>query len=196
MPPEAEGAPNPELTQFLKDLSHGQAQGESQLMPKVVEELKAIARGYLAGQRAGHTLQPSALVNEAYLKIIGRGHDDWKDRAHFFALAARAMRQILVDHARRKRETARGGDSGPISIAGPVAGPGSAEFDLLDLDAALEELSALDARQGSIVELKYFGELEVTEVAEVLQVSKTTVEREWRVARAWLGDRLSGREKT
>lgn len=190
MPPQAEGAPNPELTQFLKDLSHGQAMGESQLMPKVVEELKAIARGYLAGQRAGHTLQPSALVNEAYLKIIGRGHDDWKDRAHFFALAARAMRQILVDHARRKTAAKRGGGVARVTLQEGDARLERGDVDVLELDDALRRLAELDERKARVVELRLFAGLTIAEAAEVLGVSHMTISSDWRMASAWLASDL------
>lgn len=204
MPDETPLGPDPTLGQLLRDLARGAGlpggaarAGEpgGALVPELVRELKAIARGHLARQRPGHTLQPSALVNEAYLKLARGG--DWSDRGHFFALAARAMRQILVDHARKRRERGSGGcpSGASITLHEPAAATRGGGVDALDLHAALEELAARDERQARIVELKYFAELEVGEVAETLGVSKATVEREWRTARAWLGHRLRPSER-
>ena len=181
-----------EVTQIVRGLALGQEDRGPELHAYLLEELKAIARGHLREQRAGHTLQASALVNEAYLKLFERGGLEVNHRAHFFALAARAMRQVLVDHARRRKSVKRGGDRQPVRIDTRCDAPQKSEIDLdvLDLHQALEELNALDERQGRLVELRYFGGLEVEEVARVLDVSKTTVEREWRAARAWLGKRL------
>lgn len=179
----------PELTRFLADLG-GEGVDESVLV-SLMAELGVIARATLRSQREGHTLQPTALVNEAYLKLSARAGLPWTDRKHFFATAARAMRQVLVDHERTRRREKRGGGRQGVTLhadMGITAGP---EVDLLDLDAAIAELEALDERRARVVVLRYFGGLDVDEVADVMGVSKTTVERDWRAARAWLWQRLS-----
>jgi RNA polymerase sigma factor (TIGR02999 family) len=187
--PSEPGTPK-DLTRFLDDLAHGDADAAATLMPHVYGELKAIAEGYMIRQRADHTLQPTALVNEAYVKLFDRSVIDWKDRGHFYALAARAMRQLLVDHARARRRKKRGGGRREVTLDEAVAKAAGIEVDLLALDEALRELAELDPRQAQVVELRYFGGLEVAQVAQMLEVSVTTVEREWRSARAWLGSRL------
>lgn len=189
--PASQGRREPEdLTLFIRGLASGSDEAAAPEMARVLAELKATACGYLSRQDPGHTLQASALVNEAYLKLFDRSAVEWADRVHFFALAARAMRQILVDHARRRNSLKGGGRHEALSVCEPATPRGSVDLDVLDLHATLEELSALDPRQGKVVEMRYFGGLEVAEVAEVLGVSKTTVEREWRMARAWLGNRM------
>lgn len=180
-----------ELTLLVRELARGNEEAGRAVLPCLLRELKAIAQGQLRGQRPSHTLQASALVNEAYLKLFGRGSLSVSDRAHFFALAAKAMRQVLVDHARRRQSKKRGGDAQAVTIS--LAANHEArgvDVDVIDLHAALEELSDLDARQGRVVELRYFGGLEENDIAELLGVSRATVQRDWRSARVWLGSRM------
>ena len=184
-------APNPaELTRFLNDLGLGHSEAEGDLMPHVFGELRRIAAAYLRGDRPGETLQPTALVNEAYLKLFGSAELEWDSRKHFFVVAAKAMRQLVIDHARRRSSEKRGGGRQAVTLDEHVAQATGIDFDLVDLDAALVEFEALDERRCRVVELRYFAGLEVEEVARVLDVSTTTVERDWRFARAWLGRRL------
>ena len=187
--------PNPDLTLALRELGAGRREAGEILLPAIVAELRAVAQAYLGARSASHTLQPTALVNEAFLKLFGsQALAGVHDRSHFFALAARAMRQILTDHARARRAAKRGGGEEPeVTIVDTLGlGVASAE-DLLDVDLALTELARVDERQARLVELRYFAGLEVEEVAEVMGVSVSTVEREWRAARAWLGRRLGDR---
>jgi RNA polymerase sigma factor (TIGR02999 family) len=187
--------PYPELTVALRDLGAGRKEAADVLLPALVAELHAVASGYLGPRAASHTLQPTALVNETFVKLFGAtGLERIHDRAHFFALAARVMRQILVDHARQRR-AARRDDNGnsEVTLADTLGLGVAALADVLDVDATLDELARLDERQARIVELRFFAGLEVEEVAGVLGVSLSTVEREWRVARAWLGRRLKDR---
>jgi RNA polymerase sigma factor (TIGR02999 family) len=189
--------PKPELTLALRELGAGHSEAADVLMPAVVAELRAVAQAYLGPRSASHTLQPTALVNEAFLKLFGsRALERVHDRAHFFALAARAMRQVLTDHARARRAAKRGGGAAPELTIENALGLGVASTDdLLDVDAALSELARVDERQARVVELRYFAGLEVEEVAGVMDVSVTTVEREWRAARAWLGRRMGDRKR-
>ena len=180
---------------MLKAWSDGDSSALEHLTPIVYAELHRLARCNMAGEREGHLLQPSALVNEAFVKLIGGQKVEWSSRAHFFAVAARLMRQILIDFA-RSQDTAKRGRrtpcvdlSGIRELAGESANPG----DLIDLDAALADLSKLDERQAQVVELRYFGGLENAEIAAVLGISEPTVVRDWRVARAWLYSRLQPR---
>lgn len=186
--------PTPELTVALRNLGRG-AGAEATLLPFVMTELRSVAAGYLAAQRADHTLQPTALVNEAFLKLFGStALGGVRDRAHFFALAAKAMRQILVDHARARRAVKRGAArSGEETLGDLSRGTVAVNDELLDVDASLSELALLDERQARVVELRFFAGLEMPEVADVMELSLSTVEREWRAARAWLGRRLLGR---
>lgn len=181
-----------EVTRILRAWSNGDASALDQLTPVVYHELHRLASLYLAGEREGHVLQPSALVNEAFIRLIAGEPVEWTSRTHFFAASARLMRQILIDFA-RAQETDKRGHRQPhldfSSIDQPLSG--TMNFvDFLDLDVALTELAHLDARQAQIVELRYFGGLEIAEVAKALGVSERTVSREWQVARAWLFDRL------
>ena len=191
-PPEETEPNRSELTQFLIGLSQGRAEGATALMPVVYRELNAIARGYLKGERAsGKTLQPTALVHEVFLKLFDQDRLEIKDRRHFYTLAARSMRQLLVDHARERKQLKRGGGWKQVSLGDLVNLPGAEEVGLLDLEEALGELAELDARQAQVVELRFFAGLSVRETAEVLGVSKATADREWASARAWLGLRLT-----
>jgi RNA polymerase sigma factor (TIGR02999 family) len=160
-------------------------------MRAVQSELRKIAAGYLRRERAGHTLQPTAMVNEAYLRLVPQRGLAWENRAHFFGIAARMMRRVLVDHARRRRAAKRGDDAPAISLTN-VAEPAPAvdQVDLLGLHDALTALARLDARQAELVEMRYFGGLTIDEIADCLDVSPATVKREWATARAWLRRRL------
>jgi RNA polymerase sigma factor (TIGR02999 family) len=181
-----------ELTRMLNAWSGGDASALDRLTPVVYAELHRLARRNLAGEREGHLLQPSALVNEAFLRLIGDAPVEWANRAHFFAFSARLMRQILIDFARAQDTGKRGHRSPHVDLSSihDVAATHTLSIDFLDLDAALDELGRLDSRQAQVVELRYFGGLENAEVAAVLGISEPTVVRDWRVARAWLYDRL------
>lgn len=159
------------------------------LMAVVYDELRRLAASYLGRQRDNHTLQPTALVHEAFLKLIDQTNG-FSNRAHFFAVAAKAMRHVLVDHARAKNADKRGGDWKRITLDQGLM-PAGSTVDIVALDDALEHLGALDARQAQVVEMRFFGGLSVEEAAKVLGVSKSTVEADWRMARAWLSRRLA-----
>ncbi len=160
-------------------------------MPLVVDDLRHVAAKYLAGESAGHTLQPTALVNEVYLRLAGRRTVRWRNRAQFFAVAAEIMRRILVDHARRRKAVRHG--SALVRVGLDESIPSAADdVDVLALDEALQRLEALDARQSRIVELRYFAGLTIEEAAAVLEISPMTVKREWRTARLWLYKELRG----
>jgi RNA polymerase sigma-70 factor (ECF subfamily) len=181
-----------ELTVMLKAWSSGDASALERLTPMVYAELRRLARCNLAAERDGHLLQPSALVNEAFLRFMGGAPVEWSNRTHFFAFASRLMRQILIDFA-RAQDTAKRGHRSPHVNLSHIKWHRSENtdvVDLIDLDSALDELARLDARQARVVELRYFGGLENPEIAAVLGVSEPTVIRDWRVARAWLHDRL------
>lgn len=182
-----------ELTVFLDALRDGDGAGaERALMPHVYRELRAIATSCMRGQRADHTLQPTALVSEAYLKLFRRADAKWNDRKHFFALAAKAMRQLLIDHARARSSDKRGGGRSEVTLDVAIAEVAKIDFDLIELNDALIELAAIDPLQGRIVELRYFGGLTMQQIADIIDASLSTVEREWRAARAWLGVQLTG----
>jgi RNA polymerase sigma-70 factor, ECF subfamily len=186
--PAADPQPRPpELTALLRAWARGDDGARERLFPLVHGELRRQAARYMRRERRGHTLQPTALVNEAYLRLAGADGLDWQGRAHFFAIAARVMRQVLVDHARRRRAAKR--DVRPVTLEDAEAP--AVPLELLDLESALNELAALSDRQAQIVELRYFGGLGVDETAQVLALSESTVKREWRTARAWLQHRLS-----
>jgi len=182
----------PAVTKLLRAWAQGDEAAGERLFPMLYGELRRQAGRYMRRERRSHTLQPSGLVNEAYLRLAASPDLDWHDRAHFFAIAARVMRQVLVDHARRRRAAKREGCHVTFDDAGaPAAAP-----DLLDLEHALEELAALDPRQARVVELRFFGGLDVDETAGVMDLSARTVKREWQTARAWLQHRLAhGREE-
>jgi RNA polymerase sigma-70 factor (ECF subfamily) len=163
-------------------------------MPLVYQELRRRAAAYLRRERPDHTLQPTALVHETYLRLVGQNQAGWQNRAEFFGIAAQMMRRILVDHARGQRRGKRFGAAVRVTLDEEIAGTGPPDCDLLLLNQALDELTALDLRQGRIVELRYFGGLSESEVAEVLAVSRSTVTREWQIAKGWLYRRVtSGR---
>jgi RNA polymerase sigma factor (TIGR02999 family) len=179
-----------QATRLLNAMSHGDRTAAEQVLPLIYDELHALAARQLARERDGHTLQPTALVHEAYLRLIDQTRTSWSSRSHFFAVASEMIRRILVDHARAKGRAKRGGDRRPVALrdaAGPADRP---EIDLLDLDEALCELGELSERQRRVVEMRYFGGLSIAEAAEVLGIGPTTLKAEWRVARAWLSRRL------
>lgn len=177
---------------MLKAWSDGDAAALDRLTPIVYAELHRIARRNLAAERAGHLLQPSALVNEAFVRLMGGAPVEWDSRTHFFAVSARLMRQILIDFARAQDTGKRGNRATHVDLSGVRNLPGTAAVpvDFVDLDAALDQLSTLDQRQAQVVELRYFGGLENAEIAAVLGISEPTVVRDWRVARAWLFSKL------
>ena len=183
--------PTHDVTQLLEDLSAGKEHALDDLMPLVYRELRRQAAGYLRRERQNHTLQPTALVNEAFLKLVQQRNVRWQNRAHFFGVASQAMRRILVDHARTHRREKRGGDAAKVTLDDAVIGAQSRSIDLLALDEALERLGQLDERQVRVVELRFFGGLSVEETAEALRISPATVKREWSMARAWLHSQLS-----
>lgn len=175
-----------QISQLLLDWSAGNPVAFEALMPLVYEELRRLARHYMRRERQGHTLQTSALVNEAYLRLIDYKRMRWQDRAHFFAVAAQAMRRILVEHARSRGRERRGGEARKVSLdeAASLANEQAAE--MLALDEALTSLAEFDARKSRIVELRYFGGLSIEETAEALGVSPVTVKRDWNAAKLWL----------
>ena len=184
------------VTQLLVDWGKGDQKALDKLMPLVYSELRRLANNYLRHERQNHTLQPTALVNEAYLKLIDQKHARWQNRAQFYGVAAQLMRRILVDHARQRQAAKRGGsDQQRLSItsAGQLGAKQLATepaIDLLALHEALEELAIIDLQQSRIVELKFFGGLSIEETAEVMGVGHATVERDWKMARAWLRRKL------
>ncbi len=180
-----------DVTQVLAELTGGDDTAAAQLMALVYEELRALAGAAFRGQPACHTLQPTALVHEAFVRITGRSGVQFKDRAHFFAVCAAVMRSILADYARKRRALKRGGDGNRVSLSGIETPSGTDEIDVLALDEALGRLAALNERQARIVECRCFSGMTVEEVARVLDVSVSTVEADWRMARAWLGVELS-----
>ena len=180
----------PEITRILKSWSGGNREAVDDLMPLVYDELHKVAQQYLRRQRTDHTLQPTALVNEAYLKLIDISDVEWQDRAHFFAFASQVMRHILVDYARGQAREKRGGGAQKLSLDEAISYSKETEVDLLALDEALSELAAIDEKQGKIVELRFFGGLTVEETGVVLRISPATVKREWRIAKAWLFKRM------
>ncbi|HET9178724.1 MAG TPA: sigma-70 family RNA polymerase sigma factor [Terriglobia bacterium] len=181
-----------DVTLLLRAWGEGSKEALDRLAPVVHRELRRIAGRLMAGQRPNHTLQATALVNEAYLRLVDTQQANWKDRAHFFALCARAMRQILVDHARRRDSAKRGGGQVAIELEEGLAADSSPEANLLELDDALNRLAALDSRKSQVIELRFFGGLSVEETAEALKISQETVQRDWKLARAWLYGELSG----
>lgn len=175
-----------DVSALLEALGRGRASAAEQLLPLVYDELRALAASYLASQRRAHTLAPTALVHEAYLKLAGSQGDNWQGRGHFFAVAARAMRQVLVSYARERGAKKRGGDAHRITLVDVASSSAGSEFDLEALDAALTELQRIDPLQSQIVELRFLAGLTVDETAEVLNISARAVDLEWRMAKARL----------
>ena len=181
-----------QITQLLKQWSNGDAEVLDDLMLLVYSELRRQASGYLRRERSNHTLQPTALINEAYLKLIDQRDVKWQNRSHFFAIAAQAMRRILVDYARERKREKRGGaaENLPIEEALTIVSQ-EKSVDLVALDEALNKLSRFDQRQAKVVELRYFSGLSIDETAEVLNVSNVTVRRDWNMAKAWLHQEIT-----
>ena len=178
-------APSP-VTQLLVAWTNGNRAALEELIPVVYPELRRIAARYLRRERVGHTLQPTALVHEAYVKLIDQDRAQWQNRAQFFGVAAQLMRRILVDHAREHAAEKRGGGVRPVTLVDAMAASPDRGIDVLALDEALQRFTALYPEQGRLVELRYFGGLTIEETAEVLGMSPATVKRQWAVARAWL----------
>jgi RNA polymerase sigma-70 factor (ECF subfamily) len=181
---------NTNVTQLLKNAQIGDKTALDELLPLVYDELKRVAARQLSLERADHTLQATALVNEAYLILVGQHSIDWRNRAHFFSIAAEAMRRILVNHARARRAEKRGAGATCLALDDAASFSTGKDLDLLLLDAALKRLAEFDPEEARIVEMRFFGGLTLEEIAEVLGVSESTVKREWRSARAWLLSQL------
>lgn len=175
-----------EVTELLRAWSEGDPTALDALIPLIEVELRRLARSYMARERRDHTLQATALVNEAFVRLTGAEHVQWKDRAHFLGIAARLMRRILIDHARRHSFKKRGGGMREVAIEDVRLAVHPTKVDLLALDRALESLSIVDERKARIVELRYFGGMTIQETADALNVSVDTVKRDWQVAKLWL----------
>ena len=186
--------PSQNITKLLVDWRNGDQEALDQLMPLVYEELRRMANHYMRNERKGHTLQTSALVNDAYLRLVDHENIDWQNRSHFFGLAAQAMRRILVDHARSRNYQKRGGNAERVSLDEAANFAEERATELIALDEALQELAKLDPRKSRIVEMRYFGGLTGEETAEVLGISTATVARDWETAKAWLLRELSRTE--
>jgi RNA polymerase sigma factor (TIGR02999 family) len=184
-------APNQDVTQVLRELSAGDDAAPAKLLPLVYDELRKLAQAYLRDERSDHTLQATALVHEAYIRLVDWEHVSWENRAHFFALSAQVMRRILVDHAREKNAQKRGGGLTKLSLDDAISFPQQREVDLVALDDALRQLESMDDTQGKIVAMRFFGGLTIEETATALGISAATVNREWRLAKAWLLRELS-----
>src|SRR5215813_10926815 len=181
-----------EVTDLLTRWSQGDEAALAQLTPLVYEELRRLAHHHMGGQRSDHTLQTTALVNEVYLRLADQTNPRWQNRAHFFAVAARAMRQILVSYARSQRSQKRGGGALKVELDQAALVSPEQSQEIVDLHEALERLATLDSRKAQVVELKYFGGLDYDEMAEVLKVSRVTVRRDWEFAKVWLYTELHG----
>jgi RNA polymerase sigma factor (TIGR02999 family) len=180
------GSSSDDVTRMLVQWSNGEQSALDQLIPLVYDEMRQIAGRVLKRERRDHTLQPTALVHEAYLRLIDQRNVNWQNRAHFFAIAAQAMRRIIVDHARRHNALKRGGDNLKVELEAALLLPGASDVDVVKLDDALTALAAFDPQQERIVELRFFGGLSIEETAEVIGISPATVKRDWSMAKAWL----------
>jgi RNA polymerase sigma factor (TIGR02999 family) len=187
-PPASSGA----ITQWLLDWGRKDKQALDQMLPVVYQELHRLASGYLSREAPGHTLQPTALVHEAYLRLVDQRRVDWRNRAQFLGVAASMMRRILLNHARDRAAGKRGANPERVSLSLVESPSGRSDVELIALEDALERLAGLDQRKSKVVELKFFGGLTIEEIAEVLQISPATVEREWAFSRAWLYDAIEG----
>jgi len=185
-----------EITQLLLAWSDGDQAALEKLTPLVYAELRRLAKGYMFGERPGHTLQTTALINEAYMRLIDWKNVRWQGRAHFFGVAAQVMRRILVDFARARHYAKRGGAAQQVSLDEAVTIHEDRSAELIALDEALKSLAEIDPRKSQVVELRFFGGLNAKETAEALKVSQRTVEREWNSARAWLYRELRGKDET
>lgn len=189
-------SPSHDVTRLLQAWSHGDQEALARLMPLVYEELHLLARHYMDLERPDHTLQPTALIHEAYCRLVGQNRVRWENRTHFYGVAALVMRRVLLQYARRQRAAKRDHDNAfaLLTAPSPEIAAGQAE-DLIAIDEAVSRLEAVDAQQSRIVELRFFGGLTIEETADVLSVSTATVKREWRVARAWLQRQLAPRRE-
>jgi RNA polymerase sigma factor (TIGR02999 family) len=182
-----------EVTLLLAQVRDGNREAANQLVPLVYNELRRMAGAYMQRERPGHTLQPTALVNEAYMRLVGGEHAEWQNRSHFFAIAAHTMRQVLLEYARRRHAAKRGGvDARQVDIDAELFSAVCNLEDVLAIDQVVTRLSAMDPQQGRIVELRFFAGLNVEETAEAMGISPRTVKREWRLAKAWLDRELTG----
>lgn len=180
-----------ELTQLLRDWSAGNPAARDELVGLVYAPLRDIAQRHLQRERAGHTLEPTALVNELYLRLVDQRQVEWNDRMHFFAVAAQVMRRILVDHARRRKSDKRGGGITPLTLGAALDVASGENLDVVALDTALEQLAQIFPQQAKIVELRFYGGLTIEETAAMLKISPATISREWTMARAWLRRAMS-----
>jgi RNA polymerase sigma factor (TIGR02999 family) len=183
----------PDISALLEAWGRGNLAARDQLVPLVYEELRRRAKAHLRRERVGHMLQPTAVVHEAYLRLIRQERVVWQNRAHFYGVAAQMMRRILVDHARARKMAKRSGQWARVSVAEFVAPRQPFDLDVLDLHTALDELASFDSRKSQVAELRFFGGLSLEETGHVLEISIATVEREWQAARAWLFSRLKDR---
>ena len=181
---------NQDVTQMLKAISAGDESAPDRLLALVYDELRRLAHGYMKNERSDHTLQATALVHEAYIQLVDWKNVSWQNRAHFFAVAAQMMRKILVDHARERNALKRGGGLRTIALDEAVSFPNHGTVDLIGLDDALLELNSFDPQQARIVELRFFGGLTIEETAHALNISDSTVKRDWQIAKAWLFNRM------
>ncbi len=179
-----------DVSELIERARLGESAAADRLFPLLYEELRALASSFFLGQRVGDTLQPTALVHEAWIRLAGPSAPSVRDREHLMALAARSMRHVLVDHARARRRLKRDGEPERITIAGPIGGDGMDAIDLLALDEAMDRLAEFDPGKAHLVELRFFAGLSGEEAAQILGVSASTVDREWRFARAWLAHEL------
>jgi RNA polymerase sigma-70 factor, ECF subfamily len=187
-------SPQQQITQLLCKWREGDAGAMEKLIPLVQPELQRLAHQYMSRERSGHTLQTTALLDDAYLKLADKTHPQWQNRAHFFAVAAQIMRRIMVDHARQRHALKRGGDAIKVSLDECAAVTQIRAAELVALDEALEKLAGFDQRKAKVVEMRYFGGLTMEEIADVLKIHVNTVMRDWTAARAWLFAALSGEE--
>jgi RNA polymerase sigma factor (TIGR02999 family) len=183
------------VTQLLQAWSDGDERALERLLPLVEAELRRLARGYMARERGAHTLQPTALVNEAFIRLIDARQVRWQDRAHFIGIAARLMRRVLVDHARSRGYQKRAGGVARVTLTEGLAVTPEPSVDLVALDRALEELAAADPRKVKVIELRFFGGLSVEETAEVLHLSTDSIKRDWRLGKLWLLRALEGESR-
>ncbi len=185
-----------DIAKTLAEVADGSQEAVERLTPKVYEQMRGIARGMLNQESPGHTLQPTALVNEAYLRMLGQTQVDWRGKTHFLSICAKMMRRILVDHARSKKSQKRGGGAHRVALSDDARVTQRHDEDVLAIEEALTKLAKLNPRHAEIVELRFFGGLSVEEVAAVLQVSKRTVEADWTMLRAWLRRELAAETVT
>jgi RNA polymerase sigma-70 factor (ECF subfamily) len=181
------------ITQLLFELREGGRDAIDQLLPLVYDELRRLARHHLSGERREHTLQPTALVNEAYIRLIGQKEVDWKDRSHFFGVASRLMREILIEYARGRNRKKRGAGCTMVVLDDVAGESGSHDLDIIAVDEALKKLEQVDERQAKVVEMKFFGGLSINEIAEACSISPATVKREWQTAKLFLSKMLDTR---